>query len=497
VKISQENGFEYDLQELFSQSSDDVKINKNTINLNTAETTEYHNSIDLITVFVDGFNQKFVPFIEVTEAIVLPLLKYKINSDVRISAAYLLKDLLKNIKKNTNVAVLHQKAKVYISEIFSALEKEDDYDVINTFLTVLKKLFKSAESFLSVTEINAFFSKLFEIFNSIEKSRLELLGKRDETESDFKNEVVEKQIQKGKGQKIDEDELFEDENELENDLDDIENKISTIEHILTSFSSIIGVIFKFHKEICMEVVNKLLAEYLPKYLADNSSVFDKKMGIFILDDMTEFLGQNVLSNIWHEIIKILIKFAESKLCVLRQASVYGIGEFARYTVNDYKKYCDDSLKALSYAIEIIAADDDEDGNLEWNHARDNAIASLGKIIRYQGNNLDLNLWIPKWLSYLPLKYDVKEAQLQHKLLCDIIINKPEYLLGEKNANLPKIIRILCKVYESKLSEESVDEMIKTILTNIKNNPALHPFVDEALLSAKKKIKAKIEKFFNN
>ncbi len=498
VKISLVNGFEYDLQDLFSQSNDAVKINKKKIDLNTAETNEFHNSIDLITVFIDGFDLKFVPFIEETETRILPLLKYKINSDVRISAAYLIKDLLKNIRKNTNVALLHQKAKVYISEIFTALETEDDYDVINTFLTVLKKLFKSAELFLSVTEINAFFSKLFEIFNSVEKSRLDLLGKRDETENDFKNEVIEKNIQKGKSKsKSEEEDLFEDENELENDLDNIENKISTIEHILTSFSSIIGVIFKFHKELCMEVVNKLLAEYLPKYLADNSSVFDKKMGIFILDDMTEFLGQNILSNIWHEIIKILLKFCESKLCILRQAAVYGIGEFARYTTSDYQKFCDDSLQALSYAIDMTTTEEDEEGNLEWNHARDNAIASLGKVIRYQGNHLDLNLWIPKWLSYLPLKYDVKEAHLQHKLLCEIITSNPEYVVGENNANLPKIIRILCKIFESKLSEESVDELIKNILTNIKNNPALHPFVNEALVSAKKKIKTKIEKFFKN
>jgi len=497
VKISQKNGFEYDLQDLFSQSTESVKINKKKVDLNTAETNEFHNSIDLITVFIDGFEQKFVPFFDVTETRVIPLLKYQINSEVRISSAYLLQGLLKNIKNNTNFNILHQKSKLYISEIFNALETEDDYDVINTYLTVLRKLFKTAELFLSVTEINAFFSKLFDIFNSVEKSRLELIGKRDETENQFKSEVIEKQIQKGKNIKADDEDLFDDENELEGDLDNIENKISTIENILTSFSSIIGEIFKFHKELCMEVVNKLLTDYLPKYLADQSSVFDKKMGIFILDDMTEFLGQNVLSSIWHEIIKILLKFSDSKLCVLRQASVYGIGEFAKYTVSDYNRFCDDSVKAISYAIDMISSEDDEEGNLEWNHARDNAIASLGKIISYQGNHLDLSLWIPKWLSYLPLKYDIKEAQLQHKLLCEIMMNKPEYLLGENNANLSKIIRILCKVYESRLSDENVDAIIKTILTNIKNNSAFHPFVNDALSTAKKNIKVKIEKFFNN
>lgn len=496
VKISETSGIEYDLQDLFSQSNDNLKINKKKIDLNTGETNDLYNSIDLITVFIQGFNEKFVPFIELTEIRILPLLKYQINSDVRISSAYLLKDMLKNISKYLSTEILHSKAKLYVSELFAALETENDYEVINTFLEILRKLFKTTKGFLSVGEINSFFAKLFEIFDSVEKSRLELYNKKDETENLFKNEVINKQINNSKNNKPDDDEFFEDENELENDLNDLENKISNVEKILTSFSSIIGVIFKFHKELCMEVVNKLLVEYLPKYLADNSSVFDKKMGIFILDDMTEFLGQNILANIWPEIINILLKFSDSKLCVLRQAAVYGIGEFARYTVLDYNKYCDNSLKALSYSIDMVQTEEDGDSQLEWNHARDNSIASLGKIISFQGQYLDLKLWIPKWLSYLPLKYDIKEAISQHKLLCEILVSKPDLILGENYSNLSKIIRILCKIYESKLSDETVDKMIKNILTDIKNNQTLHPFVNDALQNAKKKIKNKIEKFFN-
>ena len=495
MQISDKNSKEFDLQELFNSANETAKINKKKIDLSTGETADLSESLNLLSIFVQGFKDKFTPFVDETEQKAISLLKYQISSEVRISAAYLTKDLLKNVSKFSTKEILHQKAKVYITEVFTALESETDFDVIDVFLQILKKLFKTTKLFLSITEINSFFAKLFTIFNNVEASRIELIGKRDETENDFTEDVIKKQTNKKTTGNLDEngDPIEEDGNELQDDLDKIESDIDKVENILTGFSSIYSTIFQFHKDLCLEVVNKLISEYLPKYLAEGSSIFDKKMGIFILDDMAEFLGQTILPNIWDEIITTLIKFSGNKMCVLRQAAVYGIGGFAQFTSNNYEKYRDDSLKALSYAIDIVNGDEDDE--LEWNHARDNAIASLGKIIKYQGQHLDLNLWVPKWLSFIPMKYDIKEAIQQNGLLCDILLSKPELLLGENNMNLAKIISILAKVYESRFSEEAVDEKIKTIMTNIKNKPEFLPFVKEATENAKKNIKAKIEKLF--
>jgi hypothetical protein len=497
IKISDKNSKEFDLLELFNYEKENTKIKKQKIDLNTAETADLSESLNLLSIFVQGFKDKFTPFVEVTEQKAISLLKYEISSEVRISSAYLVKDLLKNLSKFSSKEILHQKARYYITEVFTALETEVDFDVIEVFLQILKKLFKTTKLFLSVSEINAFFAKLFIIFNNVESSRIELIGKRDETENYFTEEVIKKQSNKKKQEKIyDEnvDQIEEDENELQDDLDKLENDITKVENILSGFSSIYSVIFQYHKELCIEVVNKFISEYLPKYLAEGSSVFDKKMGIFIIDDMAEFLGQKIVPNLWDDIITTLFKFSSNKFCVLRQAAVYGIGGFAQFTCENYEKYRDESLKSLSYAIDMQNVDEDDD--LEWNCARDNAIASLGKIIKFQGQHLDLNLWVPKWLSYIPMRYDIKEAIEQHGLLCDILLNKPELINGENNANLPKIIRILAKIYESRFSDETVDNKIKNISINIRNKPELFSFIKLAEEEAKKNIKIKIEKLFN-
>ena len=84
--------------------------------------------------------------------------------------------------------------------------------------------------------------------------------------------------------------------------------------------------------------------------------------------------------------------------------------------------------------------DDEE---EFGHARDHAMASLGKIIIFQGKNIkNLEYWIKKCIDYLPLNYDVDESIGNHELLCNAIVNSSDLFLGKNYNNLFQIIKIL-------------------------------------------------------
>ena len=67
------------------------------------------------------------------------------------------------------------------------------------------------------------------------------------------------------------------------------------------------------------------------------------------------------------------------------------------------------------------------------------------------------------------------------------------IFGENNKNVPKIIKVLCKVINSKYSNDKVDAKIKTILQEMKNS-ALVSFVPEAKKGASDKVKKKIKQY---
>ena len=150
------------------------------------------------------------------------------------------------------------------------------------------------------------------------------------------------------------------------------------------------------------------------------------------------------------------------------------------------------MNALNKALEI--SDDGEDEE-EHGHARDNTISALGKIIKFQHQHIDVNVLVPQWLNLLPLKWDPKEATAQHELLVEILQKNPILILGADNANLPKVLRILALVYETKFSEDELDKNILSVFANVKQNPNLAQYVTAAKENCESKILKKLNIHF--
>lgn len=70
----------------------------------------------------------------------------------------------------------------------------------------------------------------------------------------------------------------------------------------------------------------------------------------------------------------------------------------------------------------------------YHHARDNAIASIGKVIKYQtalvqGNAQYSGNLVTYWLSLLPITHDVEEAAAQYEYLSDFLAGQPDFIFG--------------------------------------------------------------------
>ena len=364
-----------------------------------------------------------------------------------------------------------------------AAETETDNEVVSYLLNSVEECIKGHDKTLTQEEVNQLFYKLFGIFDKVEKNRINLNKEEDNKE---------KEIQEKKSKPQDED--IDDNYEEEIALDNIKQGIEGAEDIITSFSDAIGSLFKTHKEFSMEIAKKMITDVLPKYFKEDASNFEKKMGLFILDDMVEFLGQELLGQIWPDISKTLILHTDNQSCEIRQAASYGLGEFIKHTNTDYAKYSNDILNVLYRGLEINSDGAEKD---EYHSAQDNVITALGKLIKFRGNEYpNLKQIIEKWLNNLPITGDVTESAGQHDLLCDIVLQSSDMITGENNANVPKIIRILCHVIDSKYSNSDVDAKIKKIFDQIKGNSALMELVPKAKEGVNKRIKARIEKYFS-
>lgn len=93
-------------------------------------------------------------------------------------------------------------------------------------------------------------------------------------------------------------------------------------------------------------------------------------------------------------------------------------------------HCLEGLKiAIEYAMPA-AIKERKSKVKQFNHAKDNAVSALGKVIRYQTACIDAQALIPGWLNLLPIKNDIEEAKIQNEILASLLTEHPLVVLGD-------------------------------------------------------------------
>jgi len=133
----------------------------------------------------------------------------------------------------------------------------------------------------------------------------------------------------------------------------------------------------------------------------------QKFALFVLDDIVEHLGPAYFSEEdFSQIVQTVCNFVNNKTSSIRQAASYGIGVVAQHSGSAFKVNCQACLVALKTGIEMEPTAKVTEKKIkltQFHHARDNAIASLGKVLKHQNENLDAQTcseMIQYWLKLL-------------------------------------------------------------------------------------------------
>lgn len=113
----------------------------------------------------------------------------------------------------------------------------------------------------------------------------------------------------------------------------------------------------------------------------------------------------------------------------------------------------------------------------YGHCRDNAVASIGKIVKAHGGAFDIKPYISAWLTYLPMKHDKGEAVEQHELLVDLMVNKPDVIVGTTQEdvcnNIGKILGLYAEINSNpKITNDAVKGKMSNHINSLQSNQAL-------------------------
>ena len=465
ISVSSTPNKEIDVSEFLNDNEDEKK--KKKLDIHSSETEDFAENLSLLNKIIETLEGEFLPYVNEVEKEVIPLLIDGSTNKIRNKCSKILPNLISILKDNNQKK---EKGILYIQSLISAIEKETDYHTCEKLFIHLGEVIDNSGEILTKSELNELFAKIMKYFQNLEKKRINLVSKKEN-----------KKTKKNKNE----------DDSLEGDLSDLlDEDIEKIQNIQSEISDVIGILFKTHKNLSGDIIEIILKEFLPKFVNSKSN-FEQKMALYITDDLIEYLGQKILFNVWDDLYNLITNLCKKKDDEIRQAAAYGIGIFTKFTDDNFNKYAEGLINALKEGLKITP--DDENDEESFGLAYDNLIASIGKIIYYRFNNDIIqkysNELIDIWITNLPIKYDSTEQEQQHEWFCDMILFKNE-LIQEKYYNI--IFKNLASIYNSKGSNENINNKIVQIFEHVKNNEKLKNVVQDIYNCAELKIKTKLE-----
>lgn len=284
----------------------------------------------------------------------------------------------------------------------------------------------------------------------------------------------------------------------------------------TQAAKLIVAMIQSHNAGFITVFDNLFPE-VQRMISLNSAPATKRIAVFMLDDVFEYLGEHSAKYFPHTIEAMCIFATDmNEEHGLRQAAAYGLHVAARHGGVQFQPYVPEIAIRLVKAIQADptymqreaheevgnewtpkhAEDegeprdvDEDDGEEEEDDAEegepgfetpeeedeksrwqvlDNCVSALGALARYQ-NRPDLYV---SWLSFLPLRNDEVEGPIVYNMLIDLINENHPSVLGNNFANLPKILSIfIALVGTSFLKNKELRARVNLFFQKVKEMPA--------------------------
>ena len=343
-----------DILQFLSEVS--TKTGEKAVQVSSDELEQKNIGIHMLCVIIDELEELYAPYIEETSKLFLSLTNFDYNASIRSSVADTLPTMLKAIKaaSKSQEEVL-QYAQTYIEALFNAMKRESDVDVMQHQVSGIKRCIDVMGEFLSEAQVN----NMVEIFfNAIHKSdqRKNVNIKYTEENEQGDDEVD-----------VQNREYMQEENEMEDDLQ-------------LTISETFGSLFKTHKNQCKQLLQTLFGTLLPEYLNENAPFVKQKFALYIVIDLIEYLGLEILGEKYADCFRVIEKYAQATNPIFRQAGVYGLGISALQGGEYFKEFSETSVNLLKNAIEMESGTQDK---TEYLHAKDNAISALSKVMKHQ------------------------------------------------------------------------------------------------------------------
>eukprot|EP01066_Platyproteum_vivax_P019442 Platyproteum_vivax@DN7658_c0_g1_i8.p1 len=248
----------------------------------------------------------------------------------------------------------------------------------------------------------------------------------------------------------------------EDDEDEAEELRSQEASLRTSFTEVWGALMKnYPEELTTLNVPAELVTYVVPMLSKYIMEEDRLLGLFVLDDLLEYMGPQVV-NSWDSFIGTIIEYVPDKSPQIRQAAAYGLQQASKLPAFD--QYAQNACVALVQTIEGT-----DSKQKKYRSATDNCLSALHFLLLQHKAAVGAAAppAVELLLKRLPLTHDTEEGLKVNSSLMQVVRSEDPLFLGLSNCNVPAIVGIFALVYkQSGITTTELDDTILQLVSSM-------------------------------
>ena len=386
------------------------------VSLHTSMLEEKANACTMLCCYAYELREGFFPYVEEVTQIMVPLLKFYFNEEVRTAAAQALPELLRSgveaMRKGvgSNQEFCSNMAKFMWPPLVEAIAKEADPEVVSTMLVSAEEVLTAAEG-PALLPVDMLAPAFQEAFTSVLKDYEERRKDRMERAA-------------GEDFDAEEQEALEEEHEAEGDL-------------LDSLGTCCTTALRLYGDTVMPLV-EILMPAVGQLLEKGRFVEERRVALCLMDDVIQYSPAGS-AKYMPQVLPLLLDGASDRDPAIRQCCMYGLGQVAQHRGDGFRQHAGPAVAAILAAIQASDARSDE--NLS---ATENAVSALGKVLEFQPDCVDPGAGV-LYIQNLPIEDDEVEAKVVHAQLLRLLRNSDPRILGDNHAHLPKLVEIMVQV----------------------------------------------------
>lgn len=425
------------------------------IGIKTSILEEKKTACEMLRIYVEQMKGAFAPYIQTVAPIVLELLVFVFDEDVRSVAASTIPLLLRSAflaggetesPSPEVLQVVNELWQVFSTNLISAIKLETELEVIQWQVAAIKD---------SIEILGAEFisQPILEEIVTFVDTYMQDYTKRCEERKERRCEDEDYDAQAEKNIKLEEE-------------DEIQ--------VILEVSNLVHILFGLMGAPFLVPFQGLMPEFTKMLDPNGRPASDHELGLVVLDDVIEYGGQDSFALMAPFVDFYLHYLSDTQHPAVLQAAAYGVGVMAKCGGSQYHEVCTRALPALQQVVE-----DPEARKLGRIDATENALSAMVKICRIPELGIPLAETVPKFLSWLPMTNDEEEAEYVYAFLCELLQKQDPSIFNEQN--LVKTMQIFAKVIGSFVAPVEPECVGTTIVETIKGLEAKNPgFVNQIL-----------------